>query len=94
MGLRFFSFRPAMTASPTGPHPIRDVYETFIAGLENIASELKADGALNGIDKTVFALAFAGAINSTALQLIRMNPRANVRDAAASVRAMFSHLVE
>lgn len=79
---------------PDEEDPIRDIYEAFIAGLENIASELKADGALNGIDKTVFALAFAGAINSTALQLIRMNPRANVRDAAASVRAMFSHLVE
>ncbi len=79
---------------PDEEDPIRDIYETFIAGLENIASELQADGALNGIDKTVFALAFAGAINSTALQLIRMNPRANVRDAAASVRAMFSHLVE
>lgn len=79
---------------PDEKDPIKDIYETFIAGLEDIAVELKADGALSDIDKTVFALAFAGAINTTALQLIRMHPEANVRDAAVSVRAMFSHLVE
>ncbi len=77
-----------------GGDPIKEIYETFIADLKKIASELKSDGALRDIDETVFALAFAGAINTTALQLIRMDPQANVRDAASSVRAIFSHLVE
>jgi AcrR family transcriptional regulator len=74
--------------------PIKEIYQGFIDGLETIASELKSDGALCEIDETVFALAFAGAINTTALQLIATDPHANVRDAAASIRAMFSHLVE
>lgn len=74
--------------------PIKQIYADFIAALKDIASELKADGALEDIDETVFALAFAGAINATALQLIRMDPDASIKDAAASVRAMFSHLVE
>ena len=74
--------------------PIKEIYQTFIEGLKDIALALKADGALKGIDETVFALAFAGAINATALQLIRTDPETNVRDAASSVRAMFSHLVE
>ena len=79
---------------PDERDPIQELYSTFIANLKDIATELKSDGALRDIDGTVFALAFAGAINATALQLIRMDPEANVRDAATSVRAMFSHLVE
>ena len=40
------------------------------------------------------AVFFAGAIIATALQLMRLDPNANVRGAASSIRAMFSHLVE
>ena len=83
-----------MHQQPEERDPIKEIYQAFIEGLKDIALELKADGALRDIDETVFALAFAGAINATALQLIRSDPDSNVRDAAASVRAMFSHLVE
>ena len=74
--------------------PIRQIYAGFITSLKEIAIELKEDGALSDIDENIFALAFAGAINATALQLMRLDPNANVRGAAGSVRAMFSHLVE
>jgi AcrR family transcriptional regulator len=74
--------------------PIKRIYAGFIASLKEIAIELKEDGALEDIDENIFALAFAGAVNATALQLMRLDPNANVRGAASSIRAMFSHLVE
>ena len=54
------------------------------AGLRELRADLCA----------VFALAFAGATNATALQLFRMKLEVSVRESASSVRALFAHILE